>query len=286
MLTVKACAKINLALDVLFKRPDGYHEVNMVMQSIGLADTVTLAAGREDIAVTCNVPNLACDSTNLAYRAAALLRDTLQVKAGAAIHLRKEIPLAAGLAGGSSNAAAVLAGLNRLWQLGLSQAELMTIGAALGSDVPFCLAGGTMRAYGRGELLERLPPLPPCYVVLAKPTVGVSTAWVYSQYRAENVTCHPDITGMTAFLAAGDYGGVAARLGNVLESVTLPAYPEVARIKESMLAGGAAALMSGSGPTVFGLLTDGQEAVRLASRLKDETGAEVFTVQTVAEVEW
>ena len=286
MLTVKAYAKINLALDVLFKRPDGYHEVNMVMQSIGLADTVTLTAGREDIAVTCNVPNLACNSTNLAYRAAAMLRDKLQVRAGAAIHLHKEIPLAAGLAGGSSNAAAVLAGLNRLWQLGLSQEELMTIGAALGSDVPFCLAGGTMRAYGRGELLERLPPLPPCYVVLAKPPVGVSTAWVYSQYRAENVACHPDIKGMTACLAAGDYGGVAARLGNVLESVTLPAHPEVARIKESMLAGGAAALMSGSGPTVFGLLTDGREAVQLAGQLKDETGAEVFTVQTVAEVEW
>lgn len=279
-LTIQAYAKINLALDVLGKWPDGYHEVEMIMQSISLADTVTLTEA-QGIAVTASVPDLACDASNLAYRAAAKLRDFLHTDRGVAIHLDKKIPMAAGLAGGSSDAAAVLKGLNTLWQLGLTQAQLMAIGAELGSDVPFCLAGGTMRAYGRGELLEQLSPMPQCYVVLAKPPVGVSTAWVYSNYRLEATVHRPDIRRMVQFLAAGNYPGIAQGLANVLESVTVPAYPVIACLKDIMTAGGAAALMSGSGPTVFGLVPQRQQAEQLAERLEQETDAQVFVAETV-----
>lgn len=285
MLTVKAYGKINLALDVLYKRPDGYHEVDMVMQAVSLADTVTLKETRQGIVVTTNIPGLACDDSNLAYRAATQLRDSLHVVSGVAIHLEKCIPLAAGLAGGSSDAAAVLSGLNRLWKLGLSLEELMTIGAKLGSDVPFCLAGGTMRALGRGERLEPLAPMPHCYIVLAKPPQSVSTAWVYGNYRSEAVNFHPDIPGMMTSLAIGDYAGIVSRLGNVLESVTIPVYPEVAKIKQLLSDSGAAALMSGSGPTVFGLVANRQQAEEVALRLKREVAADVFIAETVTGVE-
>ena len=281
MLTMKAYAKINLALDVLYKRPDGYHEVEMIMQSISLADTVCLEECDQGIIVTSNIPDLACDSGNLAYRAAALLSDSFRLEKGVRIHLNKQIPLAAGLAGGSSNAAAVLAGLNRLWQLNLSLPELMKLGAALGSDVPFCLSGSTMRAHGRGELLEPLPPMPHCYVVLAKPRVGVSTAWVYNNYRPEAVLDRPDGKKLQTALADGDFRGVTCCLANVLESVTIPAYPEVGRIKKLMTDCGAAALMSGSGPTVFGLVLYEPEAVRVAEQLRRDIDADIFVAETV-----
>ena len=285
MLSVRACAKINLALDILFKRADGYHEVEMVMQSISLADTVVLREREQGIVITANVPDLARDASNLAYRAAAQLCDSLRINKGVAIHLDKRIPLAAGLAGGSSNAAAVLTGLNKLWQLQLSQHDLMTIGAALGSDVPFCLAGGTMRAYGRGELLAPLSPMPHCYVVLAKPPAQVSTAWVYGNYRCDEGRSRPDIKTMTAYLAAADLRGVAACMSNVLESVTIPAYPEVARIKQMMSDYGAAALMSGSGPTVFGLVPERAQADELAEKLRQSVAAEIFVAETVPGME-
>lgn len=285
MMRMKAYAKVNLALDVLHKRPDGYHEVEMIMQSISLADAVFLEACDKGITVTSTIPGLACDSTNLAYRAAALLRDYTHADKGVRIHLDKHIPLAAGLAGGSSNAAVVLTGLNRLWQLDLSLTELMKLGASLGSDVPFCLSGGTMRAYGRGELLESLPPMPHCYVVLAKPRFGVSTAWVYGNYRPEIVLDRPNIKKLQSDLAAASFSGVASGLRNVLESVTIPAYPEVGRIKQLMTDYGAAALMSGSGPTVFGLVAHEHEAAKIAQQLRQNIEADVFVAETVTEVE-
>jgi 4-diphosphocytidyl-2-C-methyl-D-erythritol kinase len=284
VLTIEANAKINLALDVLGKRPDGYHQVEMIMQSVSLSDTVTLTETAREIAVTANDVRLPCGSDNLAYRAAALLRDTLHIDRGVAIHLEKRIPIAAGLAGGSSNAAAVLKGLNHLWSLGLSTEQLMKLGAQLGSDVPFCIVGGTMRAYGRGELLETLPAMPQAFVVLAKPPVGVSTAWVYGNYRAAKVNYHPDIAGMIACLGQRDYDGVASRLCNVLESVTIPAYPAVAQIKQLMSDCGAASLMSGSGPTVFGLVSDRVQAEKIAIRLRNEVKAQVYVAETVTKV--
>lgn len=286
MLILNAYAKINLALDVLCKRPDGYHEVAMVMQAIRLADTVTLTSQPNDIALSVNIAGLAADASNLAYRAAVLLKQYASSKQGVHICLDKRIPLAAGLAGGSADAAAVLKGLNSLWELKLSLAELSKLAAQLGSDVPFCLYNSTMLATGRGEILEPLPPLTNCYVVLAKPAIAVPTSWVYQQYRADKVTQRPDIAAMRNYLAEGSLAGIARNLVNVLESVTIPAYPEIARIKESMLKYGAmAALMSGSGPTVFGLVQCQEQAETLACQLKAEGVPEVFVAETVSKVE-
>lgn len=285
MLTVKAYAKVNLALDIIGKRPDGYHEVAMIMQSIDLADTVTLEEKDGDISVTTDIPALACDKTNLAYRAADLLKQMFNVRKGVKISLKKNIPIAAGLAGGSADAAAVLAGLNVLWKLKLSAGELAEIGAALGSDVPFCLRGGTMLATGRGEILERLPNMPKCYVVLAKPPVSVSTAWAYSNYRADKVGCRPDIRAMKDYLAEGNLNGVAAGLCNVLESVTITAHPVIGHLKQTMLDNKMmAALMSGSGPTVFGLTPDVKIARNVVEKLKAAENAEIFLAKTVLKV--
>jgi 4-diphosphocytidyl-2-C-methyl-D-erythritol kinase len=285
LLVLKARAKINLALDVLFRRPDGYHEVAMVMQSVALADRVTLEADSA-ISVAATAAELECGPSNLAYRAAALLRERCGVDCGVRITLEKNIPLAAGLAGGSADAAAVLRGLNRLWGLGLKLAELENIGAALGSDVPFCLRGGTALATGRGEALAPLPPLPSVWVVLAKPPVAVSTAWVYGNYRGDRVETHPDVEGMKACLAGGDLTGVAARLGNVLETVTVPAHPEIAALKAAMLEHGAmASLMSGSGPTVFGLVDSLRRAEEIAAALRSSTSAWVAVTETARGLE-
>ncbi|MDT8903704.1 4-(cytidine 5'-diphospho)-2-C-methyl-D-erythritol kinase [Anaeroselena agilis] len=284
-LVLAARAKINLALDVLFKRPDGYHEVAMVMQSLALADKVTLTADRA-LSVVSTAPDLECGPSNLAYRAAALLRERCGVDRGVRIALEKNIPLAAGLAGGSADAAAVLRGLNRLWGLGLTLSELEGVGAALGSDVPFCLRGGTVLATGRGEALRSLPALPHAWIVLAKPPVAVSTAWVYGNYRGERVTLRPDVAGMESCLAAGDLNGVTARLANVLETVTVPAHPAVAALKAAMLEHGArASLMSGSGPTVFGIADNLRQAEKIAAALRSSTDAWVTVTETAGELE-
>ncbi|HWR45014.1 4-(cytidine 5'-diphospho)-2-C-methyl-D-erythritol kinase [Sporomusa sp.] len=286
MLILKAYAKINLALDVLNKRSDGYHEVAMIMQAVSLADTVTLTSQPAGIDLSVNIPGLPADTNNLAYRAAALLKEYSKTEQGVMIHLEKQIPLAAGLAGGSADAAAVLKGLNQLWELNLSLDELSKLAAKLGSDVPFCLYNGTMLATGRGELVAPLPPLPACYVILAKPAVEVPTAWVYGQFKADEVSSRPDIAAMRECLAQGDLAGVAGRLENVLENVTIPVYPEIAKIKEYMLKYGAmAALMSGSGPTVFGLSDCRGQAERIADQLKAQGVPEVFVAKTVSKVE-
>lgn len=286
MLTLHAYAKINLALDVLGKRPDGYHEVAMVMQAVSLADTITLTEQSEGIALSVNIPGLPADRSNLAYRAAVLLQEHTAVTKGVHIQLDKHIPLAAGLAGGSADAAAVLKGLNVLWGLDLSLGELSKLAAQLGSDVPFCLYNGTMLATGRGEILAPLPALSPCYVVLAKPAVAVATAWVYQNFAAAKVAQRPDIKAMQRCLGDGSLSGVASHLANVLESVTIPVHPEIAKIKEAMLTYGAmAALMSGSGPTVFGLVRTEAQAEEIACRLKAEGVPEIFVAQTVSKVE-
>ncbi len=286
MLTVKALAKINLTLDVLYKRPDGYHEVAMIMQAIDLADKMVFLEQPEGITLAVNISGLACDHTNLAYRAAALLKERYGVRQGVRIELEKNIPLAAGLAGGSADAAGVLAGLNRLWRLGLKESELEALGAALGSDVPFCLRGGTALATGRGEALTSLPDMPECYVVLAKPPFAVSTAWVYQNYRAERVRAKPDTAGTLACLKSQDLNGIAHRLSNVLESVTIPSHPEIGQLKEYMIQYGAiASLMSGSGPTVFGLAGDYRQAGQIAEKLRCHTAARVIITKTVKKVE-
>ncbi len=285
MLTIKGNAKINLTLDVLYKREDGFHQVEMIMQSIDLADVLHLEERKTgNISIATTIARLPCDQRNLAYRAAALLKETYQVKNGVHIFLEKNIPVAAGLAGGSADAASVLLGLNQLWKLGLSTNELEVLGAKLGSDIPFCIKGGTVLATGRGELLQPLAEIKPCYIVLAKPPIGVSTAWVYRQYRGQDVKAHPDTLGVKSSLEQGDLTGVAKGLCNVLETVTIPVHPEIKKLKQSMMQYGAmASLMSGSGPTVFGLVEEQAKAEYIAEKLKSQSAADIFVARTVGK---
>ncbi len=282
MLYVKAPAKINLTLDVLYKRPDNYHEIEMIMTTVDLADRIGLKATESGIHIESADRFVPSDSRNLAYQAAKLLKDTFNIKSGVIISLEKQIPVAAGLAGGSSDAAATLKGLNQLWQLNLSLDELAELGAKIGSDVSFCVYGGTALAKGRGEIIEHLPAPPHCWVVLAKPTIGVSTADVYGAFDA-NKAHHPETEKMIEALEQGDYQGMCDHLGNALESVTLDMHPEVAQIKEQMKKFGAdAVLMSGSGPTVFGLVQQEARIPRIYNGLRGFCG-EVYVVRLIGE---
>ncbi|WP_135555180.1 4-(cytidine 5'-diphospho)-2-C-methyl-D-erythritol kinase [Paenibacillus cymbidii] len=266
----KAPAKINLLLDVLRKRDDGYHEVEMVMTMVDLADRLEMQElPRDTIVISSQVGFIPLDEKNLAFQAARLIKDRYAVKQGVYIHLDKNIPVAAGLAGGSSDAAATLRGLNRLWKLGISTEELMRLGAELGSDVPFCIAGGTAIARGRGEQLEQIGAPPQCWVVLAKPPINVSTVEVYSKLRADRIVRHPSLPAMTEAIGAQSFERICSLLGNVLEDVTLSLYPEVHHLKSCMQKLGAdGVLMSGSGPTVFGLVAKESKAARIYNGLR------------------
>ncbi|MCG7346210.1 4-(cytidine 5'-diphospho)-2-C-methyl-D-erythritol kinase [Sporosarcina sp. ACRSL] len=269
MLYEKAPAKINLTLDVLHKRPDGFHEVEMIMTTVDLADRVWLRPsndGHINIKVSERfVPN---DRKNLAYQAADLLKRKYGVREGVDITLDKKIPVAAGLAGGSSDAAATLRGLNRLWKLQLSADELAEIGSKIGSDVSFCVYGGTALAKGRGEKIQHLPAPPNCWVILAKPSISVSTADIYRNLHVDSIV-HPDTEAMLEALHSGDYDKMCASLGNVLEPVTMKLHPQVVVLKEKMEQFGAdAVLMSGSGPTVFGFVRQEARVSRIYNGLK------------------
>ncbi|PAK48791.1 4-(cytidine 5'-diphospho)-2-C-methyl-D-erythritol kinase [Paenibacillus sp. 7541] len=266
----KAPAKINLMLDVLHKRPDGFHEVEMVMTMIDLADRLEMSEQpRDTIIITSQAGYIPLDEKNLAFQAARLIKERYDVRKGVHIHLDKKIPVAAGLAGGSSDAAATLRGLNRLWGLHIPEEELLTLGAELGSDVPFCVQGGTALATGRGEKLTPIPSPPQCWVIVAKPPINVSTAEVYGKLRADNVQHHPSAEAMIAALEQGSFRDMCASLGNVLEEVTLKMHPEVQQLKEGMLKLGAdGALMSGSGPTVFGLVAKESKVARIYNGLR------------------
>ena len=253
-----ALAKINLGLDVLGRRENGYHDVRMVMQSIYLYDNVTLQkTGKPGIELKTNLDFLPVDEKNIAYKAAKMLMGEFQIESGIRIILDKHIPVAAGLAGGSSNAAAVLVGMNRLFELGLSEQELMERGVKLGADVPYCIMRGTALAEGIGEVLTPLAPLPKCYVLIAKPAISVSTKMVYEKLDAHEIEVHPDVDGIISGLEAADLEKVAESMGNVLERVTIEEYPIIEEIKQTMKDAGAInAMMSGSGPTVFGIFED------------------------------
>lgn len=269
---LKAMAKINLGLDVVRKREDGYHEVRMIMQTIRMYDQIMLTEQKETgIKVKTNVSFLPVNEDNLVYKAAKLLMDEFQVTSGVEIDLRKFIPTAAGMGGGSSDAAAVLVGVNRMFKLGLSKQQLMERSVAIGADVPFCVLRGTALAEGIGEVLTPLPPLPKCFVLIAKPPINVSTKFVYTNLRANELTWHPDIDGQIQALRDGDLEEVCRKMGNVLENVTIPAYPIISTIKEKMLQCGAVnAMMSGSGPTVFGIFSEREQAEKAAELLREE----------------
>lgn len=266
----KAAAKINLTLDVLRKREDGYHEVEMIMTMVDLADRIEMQElPRDTIIISSQAGYIPLDEKNLAFQAAKLIKDRYEVKQGVYIHLDKKIPVAAGLAGGSSDAAATLRGLNRLWKLDIPDAELRKLGAELGSDVPFCVTGGTAVARGRGEKLEFIDSPPGCWVVLAKPPINVSTADVYGKLRADRIERHPDTAAVLAAIKDKDFYGICSGLGNVLEEVTLSLYPEVRQLKNCMERLGAdGVLMSGSGPTVFGLCAKESKANRVYNGLR------------------
>lgn len=281
-----AYAKINLGLDILGDRADGYHEVDMIMQSVSLADSLEISEA-DELTVTTDRAELPCDASNLAWRAAVLMGRVLRREPRVHIHIVKRIFMAAGLAGGSSDAAAVLRGLNRLWGAKLSAGELEQMAAQLGSDVPFCIRGGTVRATGRGEVLEALPDMAPFNMVLAKPAaVEVSTAWAYKRFAEAKVQQRPAFDVLLQGIRTGSNALIIEGLGNVLEAVTLPAYPVITAIKEKMLSVGAqAALMSGSGPTVIGFAADEAAAARIARALQEVPGLETAIVKTAVRSE-
>ena len=269
-LMLKSLGKINLGLDVLGRRENGYHDVRMVMQTVYLYDQITLTKTKKPgIVLETNLFFLPVDEGNLAYRAAKLLMDEFDIKEGVHIQLEKHIPVAAGMAGGSSNAAAVLHGINRMFSLGLSMEELMERGVTLGADVPYCIMRGTVLAEGIGEILTPLPPMPKCYVLIAKPPISVSTKLVYEKLDSHEIENHPDIDGILEGLKGQDIKKVASSMGNVLEKVTIEEYPVIEEIKNVMKDEGALnAMMSGSGPTVFGIFDDKNTARAAADKIK------------------
>ena len=261
-IVLKSYGKINLGLDVLRRREDGYHEVRMIMQTVGLYDLLTMKKIKDDkIKMTCNLAFLPTDERNLVYKAVKLIKDKYHIKDGVEIELSKRIPVAAGMAGGSSNCAAALKGMNELFDLGLSIDELCEIGVTLGADVPYCIWGGTALSEGIGEKLSRVDAMPECYILIAKPGIGVSTAFVYQNLDLPGLSKHPDIDGMLECLKKKDLRGICDRLDNVLETVTVKEYPIIEKVKKHLMDQGAmGALMSGSGPTIFAIFEDKKTA--------------------------
>lgn len=281
-ITRKAYAKINIGLDVLRRREDGYHELKMIMQTVDICDDLVFERTEQPgIVIRTNHEELPVDGNNLIYKAANLLFREKGITEGVQITLTKRIPIAAGMAGGSSDAAATMHGVNELFGMGYSIQELQELGVKLGADIPYCLVGGTMLSEGIGEILTPLPAPPDCFLVVAKPDINVSTAFVYGNLHANRLTYHPDIDGMVRALQIGNLRGITDRLGNVLETVTIKEYPIIEEIKELMRSMGAEnALMSGSGPSVFGIYTDRKTAEAAAHAVEERKLAGQIFVTT------
>jgi 4-diphosphocytidyl-2-C-methyl-D-erythritol kinase len=282
-ITLKAKAKINITLDVVGKRANGYHDLRMIMQTINLHDTVYLKKTKsKGVRLGCSLSWLPKDDKNIAYKVAAMFLDKIQADEGVFIYIEKRIPIAAGLAGGSTDAAAVLVGLNKLFNAGYTKKQLMEMSVPFGADIPFCIARGTMLAEGIGEVLTPLRPFPSMYVLLAKPNLSVSTAAVYGALRVDEITRHPQTEEMIAAIAKKDVPFICEHLRNVLEDVTIPMHPQISRIKKDMLDLGAmASMMSGSGPTVFGFFRSKDEAIKAATYFKHERNLREVHVTTI-----
>lgn len=276
----KAYAKINLGLDVLRRRPDGYHEVKMIMQTVDIWDQLTFRKmEKPGIVLHIRGAELPVSDDNLICKAAKLLQTEMKIEEGVEIELKKQIPIAAGMAGGSTDAAAVFHGFNDLFGLGMSLQRMQELGVRIGADVPYCIMGGTALSEGIGEILTRLPSPPSCHLVVAKPDIDVSTKFVYENLHADSLKEHPDIDGMAAAIKQGALSEITRRMGNVLETVTIKEYPIIQRMKSLLLEEGAAsALMSGSGPTVFGIFTDEEKAQRAARKIRQNGLAEQIFV--------
>jgi 4-diphosphocytidyl-2-C-methyl-D-erythritol kinase len=269
---LKAYGKINLALDVIRKREDGYHDVRMIMQTVGIYDGIEIEkTDSGEIEIETNIFYLPTNENNIVYKAAKLLFDEFNITAGVRIKLKKFIPVAAGMAGGSADAASVLYGINKMFDLGLSLKELKERGVKIGADVPYCLMRGTALSEGIGEKLKRLPDMVQCPVLIAKPPISVSTKYVYENLKLNEDMKHPDIDGMIEAIEDGDLEKIASKLENVLEIVTAKEYPEIELIKKSMIECNALnSIMSGSGPTVFGLFKDKDDAYKAKERIKEQ----------------
>ena len=266
---MKALAKVNLGLDVIRRREDGYHEVKMIMQTVRLYDRIILEKTQKGISMETNLSFLPVNEQNIAYRAAKMLMDEFHIQGGLHIKIDKHIPVAAGMAGGSTDGAAVLYGVNKIFELGLTKRQLMERGVKLGADVPYCIMRGTVLSEGIGEILTPVSSLPDCHILIAKPPVSVSTKHVYENLKLDKIEKHPDIDGMVEALRIEDLHGVTQRMENVLETVTIPEHPEIQQIKDLMIKEGALnALMSGSGPTVFGIFDDREKGMRARDLLR------------------
>ena len=281
-LEVKAYAKVNLALDVLRRREDGYHELRMIMQTVDLYDTLIFEKTEEaKIVMTCNIEGLPCDERNLVYKSAKLMFEEYDLPGGIRIHLEKRIPMAAGMAGGSTDAAAVFNGMNELYDLGIGKERLCELGVRIGADVPYCIVGGTALSEGIGEVLTMLPNVPDCVVLIAKPDFDVSTKYVFENLHANSLTYHPDIDAMADAIRNNDLAGVVRVMDNVLETVTEAKYTEITAIKNVMKEHGAMrAMMSGSGPTVFGLYENKDDAAKAADEIRDRNLAKQVFVSS------
>lgn len=281
-IVLKPFAKINLGLDIIGRRENGYHEVKMVMQSIDLKDSMKMFVLDDDVVtMSCNLDYLPTDDSNIVVKAVKLVKLEYGIDKGVRIELEKNIPVAAGMAGGSSNAAAALHGMNELFDLKLNIEELCKLGVKLGADVPYCIMGGTMLAEGIGEILTPLKKAPDCYVAIVKPAFAVSTKAVYEAYDKlnDNEIVHPDIDGIIKAINEGDLYKMCALMGNTLESVTEAEYPYIKEIKSILVKNGAIkALMSGSGPTVFGIFDDLATANQAISHIEDSDMIEKKTV--------
>ena len=268
---LRALAKINLGLDILRKREDGYHEVRMIMQTIQMYDVREMRKGKKPgISLSVNYPYIPSDERNLVYKAAKLLMDEFQVKEGVEIRLEKFIPVAAGMAGGSSDAAAALVGVNRLFKLGLSEKDLMERAVNIGADVPYCVMRGTALAEGIGEKLTRIAQVPDCFVLIGKPGINVSTKAAYESLQLDQIQTHPDIDGMIRDIESGDLRAMTEKMENVFEPGIIGRYPVIGEIKALMEEHGALkAMMSGSGPTVFGIFDDRKKMEEAAAVLRE-----------------
>lgn len=279
---LEARAKINLTLDVLNKREDGYHNVKMVMQQIDLCDHIHLISCSDEncITIECSHPCVPFGEGNIAYKAAQLVRDTFEIDKGIIIKIEKNIPVAAGLAGGSTDAAAVIEGLNRLWELNMDIDQMMELGKKLGADVPFCILGGTALAEGIGEILTPFETSVVLDLLLIKPDIMVSTAWAYGNLNLDDMNIRPDSDKIIKALKEGDKYKIAAELSNVFETVTVVKYPEIVDIKKTLLQKGAlGAVMTGSGPTVVGIYRNKGEAETAAEHFRHNY-KEVFVTRT------
>jgi len=281
---VRAHGKINLGLDIVRKREDGYHDVRMIMQTVGIFDGISInrrPSKSSEITVSTNLKFLPTDGNNLAVKAARVLMDEFNITDNIDISIKKMIPVSAGMAGGSADCAAIFRGLNKMYDLGLTNEDLKIRGVRLGADVPYCIEEGTFLSEGIGDILTMLPPMPDCGIILVKPHVNISTKFVYEHMNVAAIKNHPDIDGMVGALLKGDIYGITNRMSNVMELFTASEYPVIEEIKAKLMDLGALnSIMSGSGSTVFAIFDDPERCKNAYNVMKQSgLGRQVYITE-------